>query len=85
MNNSPNAVVGTLRILFVVIFGLFLLTGFVLVFAQIIGLITTSPNLVTWASTTLNAPAVVLASLGGIVAFIYSYVDKSAGSAEEEE
>lgn len=85
MNQVPHAVVGVLRLLFVVIFGLFLLTGFVLVFAQIIGLIVTSPDLVTWASTTLNAPAVVLASLGGIVAFIYSYVDNSAAPAEEEE
>lgn len=74
-----------IRLLFVIVFSLFLITGFVLVFAQIIGLISTNPTLVTWAATTLNAPAVVLASVSGIIAFIYTYTDKSVASADEEE
>ncbi|MCD1285486.1 MULTISPECIES: hypothetical protein [unclassified Brevibacterium] len=74
-----------IRSLFVIVFSLFLITGFVLVFAQIIGLIMTNPTLVTWASNTLNVPAVVLASVSGIIAFIYTYTDKSAVSADEEE
>lgn len=74
-----------IRLLFVIVFSLFLITGFVLVFAQVIGLITTNPALVTWAATTLNAPAVMLASVSGIIAFIYTYTDKSVASADEEE
>lgn len=74
-----------IRSLFVFVFSLFLISGFVLVFTQIIGLFATSPSLVTWASSTLNAPAVVLASVSGILAFIYTYTDKSAASADEEE
>lgn len=84
MTQTTHATAGVFRMLFVIVFCLFLLTGFVLVFGQIIGLITTNPDLVTWGAETLNAPAVVLASISGIFAFIYTYVDKSAHADEEE-
>ena len=84
MTQQINAAANLFRVLFVVVFSLFLVTGLVLVFSQIIGLVITSPDLVSWAAETLNAPAVVLASVSGIFAFIYTYVDRSASADEEE-
>lgn len=84
MTQTTHTAAGVFRVIFVIVFCFFLLTGFVLVFGQIAGLITTNPALVTWAAETLNAPAVVLASISGIFAFVYTYVDKSADADEEE-
>lgn len=76
----------TVRFLFTIVFALFLLAGFVLVLTQIIGLIITNPALVTGTAELLNAPAVMLASLGGILAFLHTYLArKPAADPDEDE
>ncbi|MGO1181570.1 MAG: hypothetical protein ACTHZ5_01615 [Micrococcaceae bacterium] len=85
MTTSLNPVARVIRALFVIVFVAFLATGFVLVFSQIAGLIVTNPGLVTWGAETLNAPAVVLASVAGVLAFAFMYFDKAGAEPEEEE
>lgn len=85
MTTSLNPVARVIRALFVIVFVAFLATGFVLVFSQIVGLIVTNPDLVTWGAETLNAPAVVLASVAGLLAFAYMYFDKTGTDTDEEE
>lgn len=85
MDTTLNPFARVVRTLFVIVFAAFLVTGFVLVFSQIVGLILTNPTVVTWGAETLNAPAVILASVAGVLAFAYTYLDTSGAEPEEEE
>lgn len=85
MTATLNPFARLVRTLFVVVFVAFLATGFVLVFSQILGLIMTNPAMVSWGAETLNAPAVVLASVAGLLAFAYTYLDQSGTEPEEQE
>lgn len=83
MNATRDALARAMRTLFVGVFAAFLATGLVLVLTQIVGLVITSPTAVTWAAETLTAPAVILASVAGVIAFAHTYINRSDSPIEE--